>query len=127
MKATVLATLLALPVAPLAADPPAAEPAAARLPDALTEGERGEMIEAANAYGECLLNEAGRREDEPDPRAIADAAMGACSGRLDSLQALLAGLQLDPGYAEAFKRQTRDRAARRLLGLLMQLKGGAAP
>jgi len=96
-----------------------------RLPDTLTEAERADMIAAANAYGECLVAEAGLREAEPDPRAIADAAMGACNGRLEALQSLLTGLRLDAGYAEAFRRQTRDRSARRLLGMLMQMKGQA--
>ena len=122
MKATHLCVLLAAITPVTQAMEPEAS-GATRLPDTLTDAERGDMVKAANAYGECLIAEASQREGEADPRTIADAAMGACNDRLDALQSLLAGLRLDTGYAEAFRRQTRDRAARRLLGLLMQMKG----
>ncbi len=122
MKPLLLITLMwAIPS--LAPATESAAQAETRLPDALSEAERADMITAANAYSECLIAEASRSEEEPDPRVIADAAMGACADRLQALGALLTALRLDPGYAEGFRRQTRDRAARSLLGLIMQVQG----
>jgi hypothetical protein len=94
-----------------------------RSPEQLTAEERGRMVEGANAYGTCLATEAGQFKEEPDPRTIADKAMGACRVKLDELDAVMEALALDPAFAEGFRNSTRDRAARRLLGLLMEIKG----
>ncbi|HAZ60904.1 MAG TPA: hypothetical protein DCY89_04940 [Gammaproteobacteria bacterium] len=123
MKPALLLITLLWAMPSLAPATESAAPAETRLPDALSDAERADMVTAANAYSECLITEATRHDDEPDPRVIADAAMGACDERLQALGSLLTALRLDPGYAEGFRRQTRDRAARSLLGLIMQVQG----
>jgi hypothetical protein len=97
---------------------------ATRSPADLSEAERAQMVQAANVYAACLATEAQNRSPgQDDPRIVADAAMEACKPAFEDIGTVLKGLRLDPNFAEGFSRTSRDRAARRLLTVLMETKG----
>ena len=104
-----------------ASDEPVAD---ARSPADLNEAERSRMVGVANQYAACLATEASERSgSSKDPRVVADAAMTACDASYQAIGALLTELKLESGFAEGFIRTTHDRAARRLLTVLMEHQG----
>jgi len=109
-----LALLLAPPVP--AADDVTDPGDAARSPGDMTVEERGEMMRQANAYNTCVYEQAMAQVDaDPDIRRVADLAMGACEGQLDTLGSTILGWGMPDYFAQGFTRTVRDRAVRKLV------------
>jgi hypothetical protein len=90
--------------------------AQSRSPGDLSDGERREMMLAASRYDACVFNKAMEfAPDHEDIRRAADAALGACGGKLDELREVLAGFDVDETFIDGFSRSVQSRATRKIL------------
>lgn len=113
--------ILAAPLGALAQDGGATP----RSPAGMTVEERLEMMKTASKYDNCIYSQAiSRAGDFADIRRTADAAMGACQGKLADLEELLQAMGFGSDFAIAFSKQIRRRAARKILPELAIRRSG---
>lgn len=92
---------------------------AARSPGDMSVDERREMMGVANTYNTCVYEQAlANINADDDIRRIADIAMGACQGHLETLAVKITAWGFPQGFADRFTGNVRNRAARKLLAEL---------
>jgi len=89
---------------------------AGRSPGDMTVEERARMMQVAGGYSNCLYQQGVENIDaDPDIRRIADIAMTACQGHLETLEKAISDWGFEANFATGFTRNVRDRGVRKLL------------
>ena len=118
-----LIVFLAVPLGAQEQTELAAEP---RSPADMSVEERMSMMSGASKYDNCIYAQAiSRVKDFADIRHTADFAMSECHGKLIDLEKLIVEMGFGAGYANAFSKRIRNRAARKILPeLAIRQSGG---
>ncbi|MCS3903041.1 hypothetical protein J2T55_001058 [Methylohalomonas lacus] len=106
MSKYLLATLLLLLSAPLAAEEDYKTPAN------MSPEDRRDLMAASDAYESCVREELNERAaDIDDPRALADAAMAACSKMLTTMAEEMAADNYHPDFSNYYIGKVKNRVA----------------
>ena len=97
-------------------------------PSEMPEKEQDKMFHAMADYNKCMMQNRLEYQQQGNLRAetMAEKTLFACDPLLDDLKAILVANNINPALREGMVRKMRSRAARKLIGSLMQSMAGQA-
>lgn len=96
-------------------------------PADMPEEARNDMFNAMIAYRKCMSTDKPEyHQQDVRPEAIAETTLFACDPHLDDLKAVLTTNNVNAALTEGMVRKTRSKAARKLIGSIMQAQAMGA-